>query len=296
MDRSRLNRVNGDIATLRKQDADQMRKEADATKRANAAMSRAAKATSSSMAASYLREAERESRKAENAQSQRAQIGKKIADKSSEAARVQTAISKAEEAEHKRRIADDAKRQRAYDQRIRELEIQLAERAATTEIPTLTGDESGVVHDFFISHASEDKEEFVDGLAAKATEAGLDVWYDRFTLEWGDSLRQKIDQGLSSAYFGVVVLSANFFNKPWPQYELDGLVQKDMLGTGRLLPIWHKVTADEVTQHTPSLAGRLALNSAINTTDEIVAELVKMRNKFRPRSDDAPADMVEPNR
>lgn len=281
-DRSRLNRLNSDMAALRKQEADQMRKEADASKRANAAMSRASKATSASMAASYVREAERESRKAEDAQNQRAQIGKKIADKSSEVARVQTAISKGEEADYKKRLAEDVKRQRAYDQRIRDLENQLAERAATTRIPTLKGDESGVVHDFFISHASEDKEEFVDGLVAKASEAGLDVWYDKSSLEWGDSLRQKIDQGLSGAYFGVVILSANFFSKPWPQYELDGLVQKDMLGTGRLLPIWHKVTVDEVAKHTPSLAGRLALNTAINSADEIVAELVKMRDKFRP--------------
>ena len=143
-------------------------------------------------------------------------------------------------------------------------------------------DEAGRIHDFFISHASEDKKEFVDMLVAKAEEAGLDVWYDRFNLEWGDSLRQKIDLGLSSAYFGVVVLSANFFAKPWPQYELDGLVQKDMLGTGRLLPIWHKVTVDEVARHTPSLAGRLALNTAINSTDDIVVELLKMRDKLRP--------------
>jgi len=281
-DRNTLNRLNVDVAQLRKQEAEHMRKEADATKRANAAMSRASKASSASSASSYIREAERESKKAEDAQNQRAQISKKIADKSNEIARLQMSISRAEEAETKKRLADDARRQRAYDQRIRDLENQLVERAASTVVPALHADEAGRIHDFFISHASEDKEEFVNGLAAKAREAGLDVWYDRFELEWGDNLRQKIDRGLRSAYFGVVVLSASFFRKPWPQYELDGLVQKDMLGTGRLLPIWHKVTVDEVTQHTPSLAVRLALNTAINSTDEIVAELLKMRDKLRP--------------
>ncbi len=281
-DRNTLNRLNSDVVSLRKQEADQMRKEADANKRANAAMSRANKSNSASSASSYLREAERESKKAEDAQNQRAQISRKIAEKSNDIARVQTSISRAEEAEFKKRLADDTKRQRAYDQKIRDLERQLEERVATTVVPTLQEDDAGRIHDFFISHASEDKKEFVDILVAKAEEAGLDVWYDRFNLEWGDSLRQKIDLGLSSAYFGVVVLSANFFAKPWPQYELDGLVQKDMLGTGRLLPIWHKVTVDEVTRHTPSLAGRLALNTAINSTDDIVVELLKMRDKLRP--------------
>jgi TIR domain len=201
--------------------------------------------------------------------------------------------AKGEMAESKQHLANDVKQRRVYDQKIRELENQLLQQASMTFIPTLKGDESGVVHDFFISHASEDKAEFVDDLVAKAHLRGLDVWYDNSVLEWGDSLRQKIDQGLSGVYFGVVVLSENFFKKPWPQYELDGLVQKDMLGTGRLLPIWHKVTVDEVAKHTPSLAGRLALNTALNSADEIVLELIKMRDKFRPSSDDvAPADVL----
>ncbi|WP_242127731.1 toll/interleukin-1 receptor domain-containing protein [Sphingobium sp. Sx8-8] len=284
-DRSTLNRLNGDVASLRKQEAEQMRKEADANKRANAAANSASRASSTSLVSSYFRDADRESKKAVEAQNQRALISKKIADKTNEIARVQASISRAEEAEFRKRLAHDSERQRSYDQRIRDLENQLAERAEVTIVPVLRADETGKIHDFFISHASEDKEAFVDGLVAKARAAGLDVWYDRFELEWGDNLRQKIDRGLASAYFGVVVLSADFFKKPWPQYELDGLVQRDMLGSGRLLPIWHKVTVDEVAQHAPSLAVRLALNTAVNTTDEIVAELLKMRNKLRTADD-----------
>jgi hypothetical protein len=281
-DRGTLIRLQNDIAALRRQEADQMRKEAEATKKANTAMARATRASSVSSAQSYAREAEREMRRVEDAQAQRAQIAKKIADKSSDVARVQLAIARGEEAEQKKRFADDRKRQQTYDSRIRELERQLTERASNTFIPSLPGDERGIVHDFFISHASEDKEEFVDGLAAKAKEAGLDVFYDRFALEWGANLRQEIDRGLATAFFGIVILSENFFKKPWPQYELDGLIQKDMLGTGRLLPIWHRLTVDDVVKHAPSLAGRLALNTAINSTDEIVAELLKMRDRFRP--------------
>jgi hypothetical protein len=294
-DRNTLNRLNAEIAALRRQEADQMRKEAEANRRANSAMSRASKTTSTSSAASYIREAERESKKAEDAQNQRAQLGKKIADKSKDVARIQASIIKAEEADQRKRSAEDRKRQKAYDARIRELENQLAERASRTLIPALRPDDAGIVHDFFMSHASEDKQDFVDGLVAKAKEVGLDVWYDRFSLEWGDSLRQKIDHGLSSAYFGVVVLSENFFKKPWPQYELDGLIQKDMLGTGRLLPIWHKLTVDEVTQHAPSLAGRLALNTSIQSTDDIVDELVRMREKFRPANHEPTSDQGNPS-
>ena len=125
------------------------------------------------------------------------------------------------------------------------------------------------------------KEDFVDGLAAKAREVGLRVWYDRFALVWGDSIRRKIDEGLAGSYFGIAVLSPSFFAKEWTNYELDGLVEKASSGAGRLLPIWHKLTKDEVIKHSPSLANRLALNTAFKSTDEIVAELVTLRNLYR---------------
>jgi hypothetical protein len=50
----------------------------------------------------------------------------------------------------------------------------------------------------FISHASEDKEDFVRPLAETLQQLGVKVWYDEFTLKVGDSLRRKIDSGLET--------------------------------------------------------------------------------------------------
>lgn len=150
-DRNTLTRLNGDISTLRKQEAEQMRKEADATKKVNAAMAKASRTSNASSSSSYVREAERESKKAEEAQGRRAQISGKIADKSRDLDRVQGLINKGEQAEQRKRLTEDTRRQKAYDRRIRDLESQLAERVASTVMPTLTGDEEGVVHDF-LSH------------------------------------------------------------------------------------------------------------------------------------------------
>jgi TIR domain-containing protein len=63
----------------------------------------------------------------------------------------------------------------------------------------------------------------------------VNVWYDEFELRIGDSLRRKIDQGLSRSRFGLVVVSHAFFAKNWPQYELDGLVALEMAGRQRIL-------------------------------------------------------------
>lgn len=96
---------------------------------------------------------------------------------------------------------------------------------------------------------------------------------DEATLKVGDSLRQKIDQGLSSSRYGVVVLSSAFFAKNWPQYELNGLVAREMHGGKVILPIWHKVSKDEVLNYSPTLADKVALNSAISSVTEIAQQL-----------------------
>lgn len=137
-------------------------------------------------------------------------------------------------------------------------------------------DEPAREYDVFISHASEDKEEIVRPLAHALQDAGLRVWYDEFELRIGDSLRRKIDRGLANSRFGVVVLSQSFFAKGWTNYELDGLVTRAVGGEQVLLPIWHKVSKQEVIQYSPSLADKLARNTALYTVDEIAAEIAQV--------------------
>lgn len=133
-----------------------------------------------------------------------------------------------------------------------------------------------VIHDVFISHASEDKDEVVRPLAEALRAGGLEVWYDEFALKIGDSLRRKIDEGLRNSRFGVVVLSQAFFGKGWPEYELDGLVSRAVSGEQVLLPIWHNVSKREVMQYSSSLADKLARSTGTHTVEEIAAEIVEV--------------------
>jgi TIR domain-containing protein/uncharacterized protein DUF1883 len=133
-------------------------------------------------------------------------------------------------------------------------------------------------YDVFISHASQDKDAIVRELAAALDAEGLDVWYDEFELRIGSSLRRSIDHGLTNSRFGVVVLSNAFFRRDWPNYELDGLVTREMASGGQqlILPIWHNVTKDEVIRYSPSLADKLALRTADSTVGEIAAEIASV--------------------
>lgn len=143
---------------------------------------------------------------------------------------------------------------------------------ATKEAP-LNSDE----FDVFISHASEDKEGLVRPLAQAMTKAGIRVWYDEYTLTWGDRLRRSIDRGLASSKYGIVVLSPSFFSKEWPQRELDGLTALELEdGRKRILPVWHKIKAAGIKQHSPTLGDVIGISTEIgieSIVDELVAKL-----------------------
>lgn len=131
-------------------------------------------------------------------------------------------------------------------------------------------------HDVFISHASEDKQSVVRPLADALIAEGLRVWYDEFELRIGDSLRRKIDQGLANSRVGLVVLSHAFIAKGWTNYELDGIVTRSVTGEQVLLPIWHNISKQEVMAYSPSLADKVARNTATHTVEEIAREIAEL--------------------
>jgi hypothetical protein len=129
--------------------------------------------------------------------------------------------------------------------------------------------------DVFISHASEDKGEVVFPLANQLRSIGVRVWYDDFELTVGDSLSRSIDHGLAQSSFGIVVISPAFLKKNWPEYELRGLISKEIGGRKVILPIWHNVTRQEVLEYSPPLADKLAL-STDGGKSPLVRELLKV--------------------
>lgn len=135
---------------------------------------------------------------------------------------------------------------------------------------------SALKFDLFISHASEDKDELVRPLAAALAAAGLHVWYDEFSLRVGDNLRQSIDKGLATSRFGVIVLSKWFFRKQWPQWELDGLLQRQLEGKKVILPIWHRVKAADVKRYSLSLANvkGVATKGGLGTVIDQILDVV----------------------
>ena len=151
-------------------------------------------------------------------------------------------------------------------------------------------------YDAFISHASEDKETLVRPLAGALKACGATIWYDEDTLQIGDSLRSAIDAGLRNSAHGIIIISPAFFAKPWPKWELDGLLKKHLTGQSKvLLPVWHNVTANDVEQYSFSLSNIVALNSSQGPARlaEGLARVIAPASALKARVQALPEDVKE---
>jgi len=215
-------------------------------------------------------------------QGRQSDIEKKIADKMAKLHKAQGDLAREQERERKK--IEDAEKRRHQEEIMRQREItreleeqkRLSEAVAFASPMVAVMPRISVQYDVFICHASEDKDEFVRPLAQELQMLEFRVWYDEFTLKVGDSLRRSVDYGLANSRYGVVVLSSTFFAKQWPQYELDGLIAREMNGRKVILPVWHKVTKDEVMAYSPSLVDKFALNSSIQSIEEIAKQIAEV--------------------
>jgi hypothetical protein len=265
-----------DLADLEKKLSQETKAENDKSKRILQIQSSITKTTGYSTLQSKLKEIQHLSEEKARIQSKKAEISRKIADKNGQLLKAKNDLSKAQETE--RRKVDQAQKVREQEalrvQKLITQELALQKQIFNNISRTEKTPESDAEFDVFISHASEDKDDFVRPLAAMLSDMGLRVWYDESTLKIGDSLRRKIDHGLARSRFGIVVLSSTFFVKNWPQYELDGMVSLETCGRKVILPIWHKVSKSEVINFSPTLADKVAINSSISSMEEIVKQII----------------------
>ena len=292
MTTSQIDNLNREIATLRASEARERERQAALLAKIHRATDAASRTSSPSTARTRLKEVE-------NAYRDLATVEKKLANLSSQEANKTKRLHSFEErraseserelkklaAERDRQARKNAEERRVASEEqkrlIREREAHerrmprgIRQGAQISRFPVIDPP-SQEHYDFFISHASEDKGGFVDQLAKALEAGGASVWYDEFTLNVGDSLRREIDRGLVNSRFGVVVLSESFFKKEWPQKELDGLVALETQGLNRILPIWHKVSVDQVAHYSPTLADKVALNTSLLGVKDIANELLR---------------------
>ena len=143
--------------------------------------------------------------------------------------------------------------------------------------------------DTFICHASEDKEAIARPIHKALTELRIYAWLDESEIRLGQSIRQKIDDGLASCRSATVILSSPFFSKNWTQYEMDGIVGRQMQREILLFPIQHGITIEEIRDNSPPLAGLSLWNSSDHSPAQIATEIARQLEAATRIPPEAPA-------
>ncbi len=205
-----------------------------------------------------------------------ADLGKKISEKRTKRNDAYLRLQKEQGKEMRKQNEAIKRMQDSYEQRINELSRSNLPKSVLTKEQSEIGIKDE--YDVFVSHAWEDKESFADEFVKALRDNGIKVWYDTSQIKWGDSMRERIDEGLKKSKFGIAILSPNYIaeGKYWTKAELDGLFQLDSVNGKTLLPIWHDLTKKQVVEFSPIIANRKAMTTATMTAMEIVEELVNL--------------------
>lgn len=268
-----VNTLDREIAELEKKKSAAEKKAAEGEKKATSVS--ISKNASASTIKSKLKQIEKYKADAVKASSESASLAKKIADKRKKRNDAAIHLQKEEQKVQKKQDRATKQMQQSYERRIEELQSRIIPTVTAT---SETEEENLPEYDVFVSHAWEDKEDFVDDFVDALRNLGIKVWYDTTQIKWGDSMRERIDDGLRKSRFGVAILSPNYIaeNKYWTKAELDGLFQLESVNGKTLLPIWHNLTKQQVMNYSPIIANKKAMTTALMTAQEIAEELLNL--------------------
>lgn len=282
-----ISRLNKDILTIQDKLAREKKVESDKKARIATIQKSINKNTSASTYSSKIKECQRLQDDANKSVKKQADLQKDLAKKQKTLSEKNISLGKEQEKERKKEQAKQQAQQKAleqnYNKRVQALQNSLTKatevwgRHHKNDVPShIYKPNDDVKYDVFVSHASEDKETFVDEFVKELEKLDISVWYDKQCIIWGDSLRAKIDEGLRNSRYGIAVLSKDYIRKGWTQYELEGLFNIEMNKGKTILPIWHNITKAEVQDFSPTIAGRMAMSTALMTPAEIAKEFLSL--------------------
>jgi TIR domain len=140
------------------------------------------------------------------------------------------------------------------------------ERLGLESMPETTATSEGHPS-VFISYTSEDIE--IARRVAEALEgAGIEVWWDKWCISAGDSLRRKIDEGIGGCTHFLALLTPRSITKPWVNQEMDAALVRKLNDQCRFLPVRHELPSSQLP---PLLSG---IASPAITTDADIAQLI----------------------
>lgn len=89
----------------------------------------------------------------------------------------------------------------------------------------------------FICHSSLDHE-FINKLIIKFKKDNISIWIDDYELQIGDSITEKINEGLNECNFFIIIFSENSIKSDWVKKEINATLMRQLLKKDiKIIPI-----------------------------------------------------------
>lgn len=143
--------------------------------------------------------------------------------------------------------------------------------------------------DVFICHATEDKSTVADPLVAALEKANISYWYDKAEIKWGDSIIQKVNEGLRISRFVIVILSSTFIRKNFAKNELNSVLNLEIYSEEiKVLPLLaasNKEEKENILKSFPLLNSKLYETWDGNADKIIQPLLIRLAEKKTRKSE-----------
>jgi len=130
----------------------------------------------------------------------------------------------------------------------------------------------------FLSYASEDHD-LAEHVATALQGAGIETWWDRWEIGAGDSIVQKVNEGLGECSHFIVLLTPTSIEKPWVQTEMDtGFVRK-VSGEAKFIALRSDLPAERLPAllrplHSPELT-----RNTENGLEQLISDIFEFNKK-----------------
>jgi hypothetical protein len=115
--------------------------------------------------------------------------------------------------------------------------------------------------DVFLCHAWDDRQGAALEIYNLLTDLDVTVWFSENDVPLGTLLMRQIDKGLRSSRAGIVLVTPAMIRS----INAEGIAERELsvlLSTGRVIPILHGVTFEELLDVSPMLASHAGINTS----------------------------------
>ena len=144
----------------------------------------------------------------------------------------------------------------------------------------------------FLSYTHEDRD-LAERIATQMTRLGINTWWDEWEIRAGDSIVQKISDGLDGCTHFTVLLTQRSIDRPWVKAEMDAAFVRQLTDRVKFIPLRCDLPAGQLP---PLLSGLHSPEITDASLTKTVAQLANdiFRVTKRPAIGSAPTMLDHP--